>query len=35
MVKGEQIIAKAIGVPAEVIWAARFAHRNNKKFANR
>ncbi|BFU65346.1 helix-turn-helix domain-containing protein [Rodentibacter abscessus] len=33
--KGEQIIAKAIGIPAEVIWAARFAHRNNKKFANR
>ncbi|HII3688451.1 TPA: helix-turn-helix domain-containing protein [Pasteurella multocida] len=28
--KGERIIANAIGIPAEVIWAGRFAHRNNK-----
>ena len=24
----ERIIASAIGVPPEVIWAGRFAHRN-------
>lgn len=33
--KGERIIAEAIGLPAEEIWAGRFAHRNNKKFADR
>ncbi|MGX2951628.1 helix-turn-helix domain-containing protein [Ursidibacter arcticus] len=33
--KGERIIAEAIGVPAEEIWAERFAHRSNKKFAER
>lgn len=33
--KGERIIADAIGVPAEEIWAERFAHRNNKKFAEK
>lgn len=33
--KGERIIAEAIGIPAEEIWAARYAHRNNKKFADR
>lgn len=32
--KGERIIAEAIGVPAEEIWAARFAQRSNKKFAH-
>lgn len=26
--KSEQIIASAIGVPAEVIWAKRFSDRN-------
>lgn len=31
--KGERIIAEAIGVPAEVIWAGRFKQRNHKKFA--
>lgn len=31
--KGERIIAEAIGVPAEVIWAGRFEQRNHKKFA--
>lgn len=31
--KGECIIAEAIGVPAEVIWAGRFEQRNHKKFA--
>lgn len=33
--KGEQIIANAIGVPAEEIWAARYEHRNHRKFAER
>lgn len=33
--KGERIIAEAIGVPAEEIWASRFAHRNHKKFAEK
>ncbi|UKH19843.1 helix-turn-helix domain-containing protein [Actinobacillus pleuropneumoniae] len=33
--KGERIIAEAIGVPAEEIWAERFEQRNQKKFANR
>ncbi|KIX29362.1 Nlp family transcriptional regulator [Mannheimia haemolytica] len=32
--KSERIIAEAIGVPAEEIWAARFAQRSNKKFAH-
>ncbi|MCQ9121289.1 Nlp family transcriptional regulator [Rodentibacter pneumotropicus] len=34
-VKGERIIAEAIGVPAEIIWASRYAQRNHKKYANR
>ncbi|MDG6895073.1 helix-turn-helix domain-containing protein [Volucribacter amazonae] len=33
--KGEKIIAEAIGIPPEEIWAERFAHRNNKKFADK
>lgn len=33
--KGEQIIADAIGVPPEEIWAGRFAQRSLKKFAER
>lgn len=33
--KGERLIAEAIGVPPEEIWAARYAERNLKKFANR
>ncbi|HHW7450613.1 helix-turn-helix domain-containing protein [Pasteurella multocida subsp. multocida] len=33
--KGERIIAEAISVPAEEIWPERFAHRQNKKFADR
>ena len=28
--KGERIIAEAIGVPAEVIWASRYEQRNHK-----
>lgn len=28
--KGERIIAAAIGVPAEEIWPSRFEKRNNK-----
>ncbi|VEH67100.1 protein Ner [Rodentibacter pneumotropicus] len=34
-IKGERIIAEAIGVPAEIIWASRYAQRNHKKYANR
>lgn len=33
--KGERIIAATISVPAEEIWPERFAHRQNKKFADR
>ncbi|HHF4380685.1 helix-turn-helix domain-containing protein [Haemophilus influenzae] len=33
--KGERIIAEAIGVPAEVIWQSRYANRNYKKFAEK
>ncbi|AJO90357.1 TPA: helix-turn-helix domain-containing protein [Haemophilus influenzae] len=33
--KGERIIAEAIGVPAEVIWASRYEQRNHKKYADR
>ncbi|HEH9674330.1 TPA: helix-turn-helix domain-containing protein [Pasteurella multocida] len=33
--KGERIIAEAIGVPPEIIWASRYEQRNNKKFADR
>lgn len=33
--KGERIIAAAIGVPAEVIWAARYEQRNLKKYAEK
>lgn len=34
-VKGERIIAEAIGIPAEVIWAGRYEQRSIKKYANR
>lgn len=34
-IKGERIIAEAIGKPAEEIWAGRFAQRKHKKFADR
>ena len=33
--KGERLIAEAIGVPPEEIWASRYAQRNHKKYANR
>lgn len=33
--KGERIIAEAIGVPPEEIWPERYAQRNHKKFADR
>lgn len=33
--KGERLIADAIGIPPEEIWAARYEHRNNKKYAER
>ncbi|TQE40972.1 Nlp family transcriptional regulator [Aggregatibacter actinomycetemcomitans] len=33
--KGERIIAEAIGVSAEVIWASRYEQRNLKKYADR
>ncbi|AAP95097.1 Nlp family transcriptional regulator [[Haemophilus] ducreyi] len=33
--KGERIIAEAIGVSAETIWASRYEKRNLKKYADR
>ena len=33
--KGERIIADAIGVEPEEIWAERYAKRNLKKFAEK
>ncbi|MDA3977704.1 helix-turn-helix domain-containing protein [Gallibacterium sp. AGMB14963] len=33
--KGERIIAEAIGEPPEKIWPERYAHRKSKKYANR
>ena len=34
-IKGERIIAEAIGIPPEEIWASRYQQRNLKKVADR